>query len=202
MTSPGLRKDPRFPGALIHESAHIDPGARIGSGTVVWHFAHVMSDAVIGNDCVLGQNVMVGSGVQIGSGVRMQNNVSVFEGVEIGDEVFCGPGAVFTNVLNPRANIDRSGEFEATMVGCGATIGANATIVCGVNLGEYAFVGAGAVVTANVARHGLVVGVPSRQIGWVGRSGERLDADLRCPRDGTRYVLTAEGGLELLDEQP
>ena len=145
---------------------------------------------------------MVGSGVQIGSGVRIQNNVSVFEGVEIADEVFCGPGAVFTNVLNPRANINRSGEFEATVVGRGVTIGANATIVCGVNLGEYAFVGAGTVVTANVVQHGLVVGVPSRQIGWVGRSGERLDTDLKCPRDGTRYVLRAEGGLDLLDEQP
>jgi UDP-2-acetamido-3-amino-2,3-dideoxy-glucuronate N-acetyltransferase len=200
VTSPGLRKDSRFPGVLIHESAHIDSGARIGSGTVVWHFVHVMSGAVIGSDCVLGQNVMVGLNAQIGSGVRIQNNVSIFEGVEIEDEVFCGPGAVFTNVSNPRANVERSSEFESTVVRHGATIGANATIVCGVVLGEYAFVGAGAVVTKDVARHGLVTGVPAQQIGWVGHSGERLDADLRCPRDGNRYALNAKGDLDLVDE--
>jgi UDP-2-acetamido-3-amino-2,3-dideoxy-glucuronate N-acetyltransferase len=202
MTSPGLRQDSRFPGVRIHGSAHIDPDVTIGSGTVVWHSAHVMSGAVIGRDCVLSQNVMIGSGVQIGDGVRIQNNVAVFEGVELEDDVFCGPGAVFTNVLNPRAAVNRSGKFEVTVVRRGATIGANATIVCGVALGEFAFVGAGAVVTTNVLPYGLVVGVPSRQIGWVGRSGERLTPDLRCPGDGTRYVLRPEGGLDIVDDQP
>lgn len=173
----------------IHESAVVDDGVTLGRGTRVWHFTHIMDEAVVGDDCVLGQNVMVGRGVRIGNRVKIQNNVSVYEGVVLEDDVFCGPSVVFTNVLTPRAFIDRREEFTATLVRRGATLGANATVVCGVQIGEYAMVGAGAVVTRDVASYALVVGNPARQVGWVGRAGERLGDDLVCPRTGERYEL-------------
>lgn len=176
-------------GARIHPTAVIDDGVTIGSGTAVWHFSHVLSGSVIGRDCSLGQNVMVGPDVVIGDRCRIQNNVSIYEGVTLEDGVFCGPSCVFTNVLNPRAEVSRRDEFLPTRVGQGASIGANATVVCGNDVGAYALVGAGAVVTSDIAPHALVVGVPARQIGWVSHEGERLTDDLVCPRSGQKYEL-------------
>jgi len=173
---------------FAHETAVVDPGVSIGDGTKIWHFSHVLRGSRIGRDCVIGQNVMIGPDVIIGDGCKIQNNVSIYRGVTLEDAVFCGPSCVFTNVVNPRAEIDRKSEFRPTVVRRGATIGANATIVCGVELGEYCFVGAGAVVTKDVPPHALVVGNPARQIGWVSRAGERLGPDLTCPRTGERYA--------------
>lgn len=181
--------------SLVHETAVIDPGAELGEGTRVWHFSHVSAGARIGERCSLGQNVYVASGVVIGRGVKIQNNVSVYEGVTLEDDVFCGPSVVFTNVANPRAAIARKSAYQETWVRRGATLGANATVVCGTTIGQYAFVGAGAVVTRDVADFALVVGVPARHVGWVSRAGERLALDLEgdgaasCPRSGERYVL-------------
>ncbi len=182
---------------FVHESAYVDGGAVIGRGTKVWHFCHVMPGAVIGERCVLGQNVVVMGGTRIGNGVKIQNNVSIYEGVELEDDVFCGPSCVFTNVVNPRSHVSRRAEFQRTLVRRGATIGANATILCGVTLGPYAFVGAGAVVTADVPAHALVVGVPARPIGWMCRCGERLalaGGAGRCQACGTGY-REGEGSL-------
>ncbi|HPP16557.1 MAG TPA: DapH/DapD/GlmU-related protein, partial [Dictyoglomaceae bacterium] len=156
---------------FVHESSYIDEDVKIGEGTKIWHFSHILKGSKIGRNCVLGQNVMVGPNVKIGNNVKIQNNVSVYEKVEIEDDVFCGPSMVFTNVINPRAFIERKHEFRKTLVKKGATIGANATIVCGVTIGEYALVGAGAVVTKDVPPYALVVGVPARQIGWVCKCG-------------------------------
>jgi len=182
-----------------HETAVIDSGAKIGSGTKVWHFSHVMSSAEIGRDCVLGQNVFVGSNVKLGNRVKVQNNVSLYEGVVCADEVFLGPSVVFTNVLNPRSAIERKNEFKATLVKRGATVGANATIVCGITLGEYCFVGAGAVVTKDVKPFALLTGVPARQTGWVSRAGRILSNDFVCPETGEKYKLTG-GSLELIQK--
>lgn len=198
MTSPGLTEDPRFPGVLIHESSYVDDGVSIGFGTKIWHFSHVLGQVTIGRDCSIGQNVMIGSGVTIGSRCKIQNNVSLYEGVELADDVFCGPSCVFTNVINPRAAVERKDEFQTTYVGEGATIGANATIVCGHTIGEYSFIAAGAVVTSDVPAHALMAGVPARRIGWMSRSGERLGPDLVCPRDGSRYREAHMGHLELV----
>jgi UDP-2-acetamido-3-amino-2,3-dideoxy-glucuronate N-acetyltransferase len=177
----------------------VDPGARVGERTRLWHFSHVMAGAVIGDDCVVGQGCFVASGAVVGARVRLQNNVSVFDGVELEDEVFCGPGAVFTNVRNPRAHVNRRGEFRRTVVRRGATIGANATILPGVTIGEGAFVGAGATVTHDVAPYALVVGVPARAVGWMSRHGEPLRFDARgrasCAATGERYRLVA-GAVE------
>jgi UDP-2-acetamido-3-amino-2,3-dideoxy-glucuronate N-acetyltransferase len=185
-----------FPGVHIHESAYVDLPNTIGEGTHIWHFSHVLPNCEIGRGCVLGQNVMVGPDVRIGNNCRIQNNVSVYKGVELDEGVFCGPSVVFTNVINPRAEISRKSEFRRTIVRRGATIGANATILCGHELGEYCFIAAGAVVTSDVPAYALMVGLPARRIGWMSRAGARLSADLICPIDGARYVETPDGGLQ------
>jgi UDP-2-acetamido-3-amino-2,3-dideoxy-glucuronate N-acetyltransferase len=172
-----------------HPTAVIDPNVTIGAGSKIWHFSHVLGGSVIGERCVLGQNVVAGPDVRIGNGCKIQNNVSVYKGVTLEDDVFCGPSMVFTNVLNPRAFIERKDEFRPTLVRRGATIGANATIICGNTIGEYAMVGAGAVVTKDIPPFALVVGAPTRFLGWISRSGDRLGGDLVCPRTGERYIL-------------
>jgi acetyltransferase-like isoleucine patch superfamily enzyme len=184
------------PDYFAHESAVIDEGATIGAGTKIWHFSHVLPGTVIGRNCVIGQNVMVGPDVHIGDNCKIQNNISLYKGVTLEDGVFCGPSCVFTNVMTPRAEIERKNEFLPTLARRGATIGANATIMCGVTLGEYCFVAAGAVVTRDVPPFALVVGVPARQIGWVSRSGERLGPDLVCPRTGIGYRKVGEHQIE------
>jgi UDP-2-acetamido-3-amino-2,3-dideoxy-glucuronate N-acetyltransferase len=191
-----LKQDARFPNVRIHESAYVDDGATIGEGTAIWHFSHVLPGVAIGRNCSIGQNVMIGPKVAVGDNCKIQNNVSLYEGVTLEDDVFCGPSCVFTNVLNPRAFVSRKAEFKPTRVQRGATIGANATVVCGASIGRYAFIGAGAVVTTDVPDHALMVGVPARRVGWASKSGERLGADLVCPRDGSRYRETADGRLE------
>jgi len=190
-----LGADPRFPGVRIHDSSYVDDPVRIGAGTVIWHFCHVLGDVSIGKDCSSGSNVMIGPNVTIGNGCKIQNNVSLYQGIVFEDEVFCGPSCVFTNVVNPRASISRKAEFKTTLVMRGATIGANATVICGRTIGRYAFVGAGAVVTKDVLNFALMVGVPARRTGWMSRAGERLGRDLVCPRDGSRYRETANGML-------
>ena len=178
-----------------HDSAIVDEGAQLGEGTKVWHFAHVSAGARIGAGCALGQGVYVGNDVRMGSGVRIQNNVSVYDAVTLEDDVFCGPSMVFTNVHNPRAAVARKNEYRPTLVKRGATLGANCTIVCGVTIGRYAFVGAGAVVQKDVPDFALVVGVPARQIGWMSRHGERLvfkDGAAVCPHTGDVYQMKGE----------
>jgi UDP-2-acetamido-3-amino-2,3-dideoxy-glucuronate N-acetyltransferase len=160
---------------FVHESSYVDDGAQLGKGTKVWHFSHVMPGAVIGERCNLGQNVVVMPGTKIGNNVKIQNNVSIYEGVELEDDVFCGPSCVFTNVLNPRSHVSRKSEYKKTLVRKGTSIGANATIVCGTTLGQYAFIGAGAVVTSDVPDFGLMVGVPARRVGWMCQCGIRLE---------------------------
>jgi UDP-2-acetamido-3-amino-2,3-dideoxy-glucuronate N-acetyltransferase len=187
-----------LPPPFVHPSAIVDSGAEIGAGTRIWHFCHVMAGARIGARCILGQNVMVGAGAVIGDGCKLQNNVAVYGGVTLEDEVFCGPSCVFTNVLTPRAFVERKSEFAPTLVRRGATIGANATIICGLVIGRYAMVGAGAVVTRTVRDHALVLGNPARESGWVSRTGEVLGDDLVCPRTGERY-REAEVGLVVID---
>lgn len=179
-----------------HETAIVDSGAEIGAGSKIWHFSHVMSGAKIGNNCVLGQNVFVGGKASIGNGVKIQNNVSVYDSVIIEDDVFCGPSCVFTNVINPRSFVERKSEFKETLICKGVSIGANATIVCGVTIGEYAMIGAGAVVTKNVKPYSLMVGVPAVQKGWVSRVGEILSDDLICPATREKYI-EIDGNLEL-----
>ena len=178
---------------LIHPTAIIDGGAQIGEGTRIWHFCHVMPRAVIGMDCNIGQNVFVDNNAIIGNGVKIQNNVSVYQGVVLEDGVFVGPSAVFTNVINPRSFIERKTEFKTILVKKGATIGANATIVCGISIGEYALIGAGAVVTKNVPAYGLMMGNPARQKGWISEQGHNLQFDEAgkavCPGDGATYQL-------------
>lgn len=184
--------------AFVHESAYIDDDSTIGAGAKLWHFVHVLSRTHIGDGSVLGQNVMAGPEVTIGKGCKIQNNVALYKGVTLEDDVFCGPSCVFTNVLTPRANVERKDEFAPTLVKQGATIGANATIVCGNTLGAFCMIAAGAVVTKDVQDHALMAGVPARRIGWVSRTGERLGDDLVCPRTGERYEETDGGaGLRL-----
>jgi UDP-2-acetamido-3-amino-2,3-dideoxy-glucuronate N-acetyltransferase len=183
---------------FVHESAYVDQPCRIGRGTRIWHFSHILKNTEIGENCALGQNVMVGPDVRIGNNCKIQNNVSIYKGVELEDGVFCGPSCVFTNVNNPRAEIERKSEFRVTLVKRGATIGANSTIVCGHELGEYCFIGAGAVVTSPVPAYALMAGVPAKRIGWMSRAGAKLGADLVCPIDGSRYEETGDGRLELI----
>lgn len=178
---------------FAHETAVIDEGCQIGAGTKIWHFSHIMSGCIIGENCNIGQNVVVSPEVVLGRNVKVQNNVSIYTGVICEDDVFLGPSMVFTNVVNPRSAINRRGEYARTVVKKGATIGANATIVCGHDIGEYAFVGAGAVVTKEVLPYALVVGNPARQIGWMSEYGHRLHFDENgiavCPESGEKYLL-------------
>lgn len=179
----------------VHPSAIVDDGAQIGDGSRVWHFVHICGGARIGERCSFGQNVFVGNDVEIGNNVKVQNNVSIYDAVRIEDDVFCGPSMVFTNVYNPRAAITRKDEYRKTVIRKGATLGANSTIVCGVTIGEFAFVGAGAVINKDVPAYALMVGVPARQIGWMSEFGVQLElplegeAEAQCMHSGARYVL-------------
>lgn len=178
---------------FAHETAVIEPGCDIGAGVKIWHFSHIMPDCKIGEGCNIGQNVVVSPGVVLGKNVKVQNNVSIYTGVICEDDVFLGPSMVFTNVINPRSAILRREQYKSTMVRCGASIGANATIICGNDIGEFAFVGAGAVVTKDILPYALVVGNPSRQIGWISEYGHRLKFDTaghsQCPESGDEYLL-------------
>ena len=180
----------------IHSTAIVDDGAQIGEGTRIWHWVHICSGARIGKGCSFGQNVFVANDVNIGNNVKVQNNVSIYDAVTLEDDVFCGPSMVFTNVYNPRSAVSRKDEYRRTLVKRGATLGANSTIVCGITIGEYAFVGAGSVVNKDVKPYALIAGVPARQMGWMSQQGERLDLPLSgngettCPVAGFRYTLT------------
>lgn len=185
---------------FIHDSAIVDDGATIGDGTRIWHFVHVSSGAIIGAGCSIGQNVFVGNKVVIGDNVKIQNNVSVFDSVTLEDGVFCGPSMVFTNVYNPRAEVERKDEYRETLVKRGATLGANCTIVCGATIGQYAFVGAATLINRDVPDFALMVGVPARRIGWMSHAGEKLGPDLVCPREGRRYREVSPDQLEEITE--
>jgi UDP-2-acetamido-3-amino-2,3-dideoxy-glucuronate N-acetyltransferase len=189
---------------FAHESAYVDEPCRIGKGTKIWHFCHIMKDAQIGENCIFGQNVLVSTGVVIGNNVKVQNNVAIYTGTVIEDDVFLGPSCVLTNVSNPRSQIVRHDLYERTVLRRGATVGANATIVCGVELGRYCFIGAGAVVTKNVPDYALMLGVPARQAGWVSRHGIPLPPPdtagiMRCPESGYRYRQVQPGVVRCLD---
>src|SRR5438876_6381945 len=180
---------------FVHESSYVDDGAQIGRGTKIWHFCHVMPGAMIGERCSLGQNVVVMPGTRIGANVKIQNNVSIYEGVTLEDDVFCGPSMVFTNVLNPRSHVSRKHEYKRTVVRRGATIGANATVICGHTIGQYAFIGAGAVVTRNVSAYALMIGVPAQRVGWMCQCGVRLPdetGEVGCSFCGAVYMLSPE----------
>ena len=180
---------------FVHDSCYIDEPVKIGKGTKVWHFSHILGNVEIGLDCVIGQNVVIGPNVKVGNKCKIQNNVSIYKGVTLEDEVFCGPSMVFTNVMNPRAGVEKKSEFKTTLIKKGATLGANCTIVCGITIGEFAFVGAGAVVNKDVKPFALMVGVPARHIGWMSKHGEKLDlpltgnAEAKCPVTGASYKL-------------
>ena len=180
---------------FAHESSFVDEGCSIGEGTRIWHFSHIMSKSVIGKNCTVGQNVLVSPEVILGNNVKVQNNVSIYTGVVCEDDVFLGPSMVFTNVVNPRSAINRKSEFKKTIVRKGATIGANATVVCGNEIGEYAFIGAGAVVTRDVPPYALVVGNPSKQVGWVSRSGNKLEFG----SDGKAYCSEGQESYEIIN---
>ena len=191
-----MTKSVERPSVFVHASSVIDEPCTIGAETMIWHFSHVMKNARIGERCVIGQNVYIASGAELGNGVAVQNNVSIYDGVTLEDDVFCGPSCVFTNVINPRAFIERKAEYWRTHVGKGATIGANATILCGVTLGEYSFVGAGSVVTKDVAPHALVTGVPAHHSGFMCRCGVKLEVSgvemVACASCGATYVVEGE----------
>jgi len=193
---PGSLAMPSERNYFLHSTSIVDEPCDIGSGTKIWHFCHISSNVRIGKGCIFGQNCFVAPGVVIGNNVKVQNNVSIYEGVELADDVFCGPSMVFTNITNPRAQIVRRGQYRKTRVGKGATIGANATIVCGHDIGEFAFVAAGAVVTREVPAYALIMGVPGKQVGWMSRYGHRLhfgpSGRARCPESGEEYVLTSD----------
>jgi UDP-2-acetamido-3-amino-2,3-dideoxy-glucuronate N-acetyltransferase len=189
---------------FVHESAYVDEPCEIGAGTKIWHFCHVSANAHIGERCILGQNVFVANDVRIGNNVKIQNNVSVYTGVELEDDVFCGPSCVFTNVINPRSQIIRHSQYQRTLVRRGVSIGANATIVCGATIGRYAFIAAGAVVRGDVPDYALMAGVPAVRKAWMSRHGHRLqqkdsDGNLVCPESGWRYSETEPGVLRCLD---
>ena len=188
----------------IHPSAIVDEGAKIGDGSHIWHFSHVCSGAQIGEGCSLGQNIFVGNDVIIGNNVKIQNNVSVYDAVTIEDDVFCGPSMVFTNVFNPRSAVTRKDKYRKTLIKKGATLGANSTIVCGITVGVYAFIAAGALINKDVPDFALMIGVPAKQVGWMSRFGERLvlplkaDAQTTCPHTGDRYQIK-DGYCSLID---
>jgi|TARA_B110000238_G_scaffold91924_1_gene100633 UDP-2-acetamido-3-amino-2,3-dideoxy-glucuronate N-acetyltransferase len=182
--------------AFVHESSYVDDNVTVGSGTKVWHFSHILKNCDIGEDCSLGQNVVVGPNVVVGNRVKIQNNVSVYEGVTLEDGVFCGPSCVFTNVNNPRSEIVRKDEYRKTIVKRGASIGANATIICGHDLGEYCFIAAGAVVTKPVPAYALMAGTPAKRIGWMSKAGGRLGDNLICPIEGTAYRIVTPEKIE------
>jgi UDP-2-acetamido-3-amino-2,3-dideoxy-glucuronate N-acetyltransferase len=189
---------------FVHESACVDAPCQIGKGTKIWHFCHIMKDCQIGEDCILGQNVHISSGVTIGNNVKIQNNVSLYTGMVVGDDVFLGPSCVFTNVTNPRAEIVRHGLYEKTVIKRGATVGANATVLCGVELGRYCFIAAGAVITRNVPDYALMMGSPARQKGWISRHGVPLNGTdqngiMICAESGYRYKAVEPGVLRCLD---
>jgi UDP-2-acetamido-3-amino-2,3-dideoxy-glucuronate N-acetyltransferase len=189
---------------FAHESAYVDEPCEIGAGTKIWHFCHISASAKIGKGCILGQNVFIANDVKVGNNVKIQNNVSVYTGVELEDDVFCGPSCVFTNVINPRSQIVRRSQYQRTLVRRGASLGANATIVCGATIGRYAFIGAGAVVRGDVPDYALMLGVPARRRGWMSRHGHRLekqdaDGNLICPESGWRYREIEPGILRCLE---
>jgi len=191
---------------FLHESAYVDENVKIGEGTKIWHYSHIQSGSIIGEKCVFGQNVNVGNNVRIGSFCKIQNNVSIYEGVELQDYVFCGPSMVFTNILDPRCEFPQVGTqfYKKTLVGYGASIGANATIVCGHDIGRFAFVAAGSVVTKDVPQYGLMAGVPARRIGWMSRHGARLanpdqNGIMVCPKSSWKYHLKDSNLLVCLD---
>ena len=186
----------KHPNVQVHESAYVDEPCEIGVGTKIWHFSHIMADATLGKNCNIGQNVVVSSGVVLGDNVKVQNNVSIYTGATLEDDVFCGPSMVFTNVINPRSEIVRRGRYQSVLVRSGASLGANCTIVCPVQIGRFAFVGAGAVVAKDVTDYALVVGVPAMRVGWVCRCGDRLpstqDERIACTSCGNEYALRDE----------
>jgi UDP-2-acetamido-3-amino-2,3-dideoxy-glucuronate N-acetyltransferase len=190
MSGPGVH-----PTAFVHESSYVDDGAVVGAGSKLWHFCHVMPGAIVGARCNIGQNVVIMSGVRVGDNCKIQNNVSLYEGVILEEDVFCGPSMVFTNVMNPRSHVSRKKEYRKTLVRRGSSIGANATIVCGTTLGEYCFIGAGAVITRDVPAYALMAGVPAKRIGWMCQCGERLPdttGDVTCESCGFRYSMSAK----------
>ena len=200
---------PKTKNYFSHESSYVDDGALIGRDTRIWHFSHIMSGAVIGEGCNLGQNVVIASNVTIGNNVKIQNNVSVYGGTTIEDDVFLGPSCVLTNVTNPRSQVNRQALYETTLIRRGATIGANATVVCGITIGRYAFIAAGSVIAKDVPDYALIMGVPGRQAGWMSRHGHRLgnldsDGIMICPESGFRYHLAGNGlrCLDLAEESP
>ena len=199
-----MNKKYNYEDVFIHESSFIDDNVEIGQGTKIWHFSHILKDCKIGNDCSFGQNVVIGRSVIIGNKVKIQNNVSVYEGVTLEDGVFCGPSCVFTNVNNPRSKIVRKNEFQKTLVKEGATSGANCTIVCGVTIGAFAFIGAGAVISKDVSSYALMVGVPAKQVGWMSEYGEKLDLPLtgnaktKCKHTNQKYQLK-DGQVTIID---
>jgi len=188
--------------AFVHPTSVVDADVEIGAGTKIWHFCHLLSRTQIGENCVLGQNVAVGPDVVIGANCKIQNNISIFKGVTLDSDVFCGPSMVFTNVMTPRAFVERKDGFRETHVGKGASIGANATILCGTTIGPYSMIGAGAVVTKDVSDYSLVVGNPARHIGWVSKNGERLGDDLKCPTTGVQYRIIDNRLTEVKNDQP
>tara|TARA_B100000945_G_C20333664_1_gene573713 strand:- start:7 stop:588 length:582 start_codon:yes stop_codon:yes gene_type:complete len=189
-----------YKNVYIHESSYVEQDVKIGKKTKIWHFSHILDNCRIGQECSIGQNVVIGPNVNIGNKVKIQNNVSVYDGVTLEDDVFCGPSCVFTNVTNPRSEVARRDEFKTTKVRKGVSIGANATIVCGNELGKYSFIGAGAVITKDVPAFALMVGNPAKQIGWMSKAGGRLDKKLICPIDGTKYELNNENILHEKEE--